>query len=465
MERPCAWKKYTPQQIEELEELCRGYKQFLNENKTERLCVKAGIKMAEEAGYVDLETVIAAGRELKAGDKVYAANHGKDLMLVNLGTAPLEQGFNILGAHVDSPRLDLKQNPAFEAGDMAYLDTHYYGGVKSYHWVASPLALVGVICKKDGTTVDINIGDKADDPVFTISDLLIHLSSEQMSKPAKDAVDAEILDVIVGGRPVKFDEDDKDAPKEPVKQMFLDILKEQYDVEEEDFLSAEIEVVPAGPARDMGLDRSMILGYGHDDRVCAYPSMLAQINVTNVERTSITLIVDKEEIGSVGATGMTSRFFENTVAEIMMLAGEDSPLALRRALARSRMLSSDVSAGFDPGYAGKFETKNAAFMGRGLCFNKYTGSRGKGGSNDADAEYVALVRDIMDEAGVDFQTCELGRVNAGGGGTISYIMAKYGMNVIDSGVAVLSMHALWEVANKADIYEAYRGYKAFLERA
>ena len=408
MERPCAWKKYTPQQVEELEELCRGYKQFLSENKTERLCVKTGIKMAEEAGYVDLETVIAEGRELKAGDKVYAANHGKDLMLVNLGTAPLEQGFNILGAHVDSPRLDLKQNPAFEAGDMAYLDTHYYGGVKSYHWVASPLALVGVICKKDGTTVDINIGDKADDPVFTISDLLIHLSSEQMSKPAKDAVDAEILDVIVGGRPVKFDGDDKDAPKEPVKQMFLDILKEQYDVEEEDFLSAEIEVVP---------------------------------------------------------TGMTSRFFENTVAEIMTLAGEDSPLALRRALARSRMLSSDVSAGFDPGYAGKFETKNAAFMGRGLCFNKYTGSRGKGGSNDADAEYVALVRDIMDEAGVDFQTCELGRVNAGGGGTIAYIMAKYGMNVIDSGVAVLSMHALWEVANKADIYEAYRGYKAFIERA
>ena len=321
MERPCAWKKYTPQQIEELEELCRGYKQFLSENKTERLCVKAGIKMAEEAGYVNLETVIAEGRALKAGDKVYAANHGKDLMLVNLGTAPLEQGFNILGAHVDSPRLDLKQNPAFEAGDMAYLDTHYYGGVKSYHWVASPLALVGVICKKDGTTVDINIGDKADDPVFTISDLLIHLSSEQMAKPAKDAVDAEILDVIVGGRPVKFDEDDKDAPKEPVKQMFLDILKEQYDVEEEDFLSAEIEVVPSGPARDMGLDRSMILGYGHDDRVCAYPSMLAQINVANVERTSITLIVDKEEIGSVGATGMTSRFFENTVGRSRAFMG------------------------------------------------------------------------------------------------------------------------------------------------
>ena len=432
----------------------RGYKQFLSENKTERLVRETGIKMAEEAGYVNLETVIAEGRELKAGDKVYAANHGKDLMLVNLGTAPLEQGFNILGAHVDSPRLDLKQNPAFEAGDMAYLDTHYYGGVKALPLGGLPARTRGRHLQKDGTTVDINIGDKADDPVFTISDLLIHLSSEQMSKPAKDAVDAEILDVIGGRPPCKsFDEDDKDAPKEPVKQMFLDILKEQYGVEEEDFLSAEIEVVPAGPARDMGLDRSMILGYGHDDRVCAYPSMLAQIDVANVERTSITLIVDKEEIGSVGATGMTSRFFENTVAEIVALAGEGSPLALRRALARSRMLSSDVSAGFDPGYAGKFETKNAAFMGRGLCFNKYTGSRGKGGSNDADAEYVALIRDIMDEAGVDFQTCELGRVNAGGGGTIAYIMAKYGMNVIDSGVAVLSMHALWEVANKADIYE------------
>lgn len=398
MERPCAWKKYTPQQVEELEELCRGYKQFLSENKTERLCVKTGIKMAEEAGYVDLETVIAEGRTLKAGDKVYAANHGKDLMLVNLGTAPLEQGFNILGAHVDSPRLDLKQNPAFEAGDMAYLDTHYYGGVKSYHWVASPLALVGVICKKDGTTVDINIGDKADDPVFTISDLLIHLSSEQMSKPAKDAVDAEILDVIVGGRPVKFDEDDQ-GRSQGARQ-------------------ADVPGHPQGAVRRRGgglplrRDRGRArrsrprhgprplhdFGYGHDDRVCAYPSMLAQIDVANVERTSITLIVDKEEIGSVGATGMTSRFFENTVAEIMTLAGEDSPLALRRALARSRMLSSDVSAGFDPGYAGKFETKNAAFMGRGLCFNKYTGSRGKGGSNDADAEYVALVRDIMDEA-------------------------------------------------------------------
>ena len=465
MERPCAWKKYTDEQLAELEQLCDGYKTFISENKTERLCAQAGAKMAEEAGYVELSQAIAAGTALKAGDKVYALNHGKTLMLMQIGSQPLEQGFNILGAHVDSPRLDLKQNPAFEAGDMAYLDTHYYGGVKAYHWVATPLALAGVVAKKDGTVVDVNVGDKPGDPVFTISDLLIHLSGEQMGKPAKDAVDAEALDVIVGGKPVHVDEDDKDAPKEPVKQMLLDILGQQYDIDEEDFLSAEIEVVPAGPARDMGFDRSMILGYGQDDRVCAYPSLLAQLEVEAPERTSICLLVDKEEIGSVGATGMTSRFFENTVAEVMALAGEPNPLTMRRALANSRMLSSDVSAGYDPAYAGKFETKNAAYMGRGLCFNKYTGSRGKSGSNDADAEYMALVRDIMDEAGVDFQTCELGRVNAGGGGTIAYIMAEFGMNVIDSGVAVLSMHALWEVANKADIYEAYRGYKAFLKRA
>ena len=465
MERPCAWKKYADEQLDELERLCDGYKTFISENKTERLCAATGAKMAREAGYVELSEAIAAGTKLEPGSKVYALNHGKTLMLMNIGTAPLQEGFNILGAHVDSPRLDLKQNPVFEAGDMAYLDTHYYGGVKAYHWVATPLALVGVVAKKDGSVVDINVGDKPGDPVFTISDLLIHLSGELMSKPAKDVVDAEVLDVIVGGRPVVVKEDDADAPKDPVKQMLLDLLSEQYGIDEEDFLSAEIEVVPAGPARDMGFDRSMILGYGQDDRVCSYPSLLAQLEVEAPVRSSICLLVDKEEIGSVGATGMTSHFFENTVAEIMALAGEESPLATRRALAASRMLSSDVSAGYDPSYASKFETKNAAFLGRGLCFNKYTGSRGKSGSNDADAEYMALVRDIMDEAGVDFQTCELGRVNAGGGGTIAYIMAKFGMNVIDSGVPVLSMHALWEVANKADIYEAYRGYKAFLERA
>ncbi len=470
MERPNAWKNYTPAQLEELERLATDYRAFISQNKTERLCCRSAVQLAEAAGYVNLADTIAAGRELAAGDKVYAVNHGKSLLLANIGEEPLVHGFNILGAHIDSPRLDLKQNPVFEDGDLAYLDTHYYGGLKPYLWVATPLALVGVIVKKDGTVVDVNVGDKPGDPVFTISDLLIHLSADQMAKTAKDVVDAEDLNVIVGGRPVVLgkapegEDGTADEPKEPVKQLLLDILRETYGVEEEDFLSAEIEVVPAGPARDLGFDRSMILGYGHDDRVCAYTSLVAQLEVERVKRTSICLLVDKEEIGSVGASGMTSRFFENTVAELMELAGEGSPLKLRRALAQSRMLSSDVSAGFDPAYAAKFEKKNAAIMGHGLCFNKYTGARGKSGSNDADAEYMALVRDIMDEAGVAFQTCELGRVNVGGGGTIAYILAEYGMDVIDSGVPVLSMHSLWEVANKADIYEAYRGYKAFIER-
>lgn len=470
MERPNAWKNYTPAQLEELERLATDYRAFISQNKTERLCCRSAVQLAEAAGYVNLADAIAAGRKVAAGDKVYAVNHGKSLLLANIGEEPLEHGFNILGAHIDSPRLDLKQNPVFEDGDLAYLDTHYYGGLKPYLWVATPLALVGVIVKKDGTVVDVNVGDKPGDPVFTISDLLIHLSADQMAKTAKDVVDAEDLNVIVGGRPVVLgkapegEDGTADEPKEPVKQLLLDILRETYGVEEEDFLSAEIEVVPAGPARDLGFDRSMILGYGHDDRVCAYTSLVAQLEVERVKRTSICLLVDKEEIGSVGASGMTSRFFENTVAELMELAGEGSPLKLRRALAQSRMLSSDVSAGFDPAYAAKFEKKNAAIMGHGLCFNKYTGARGKSGSNDADAEYMALVRDIMDEAGVAFQTCELGRVNVGGGGTIAYILAEYGMDVIDSGVPVLSMHSLWEVANKADIYEAYRGYKAFIER-
>lgn len=470
MERPNAWKNYTPAQLEELERLATDYRAFISQNKTERLCCRSAVQLAEAAGYVNLADTIAAGRKVAAGDKVYAMNHGKSLLLANIGEEPLEHGFNILGAHIDSPRLDLKQNPVFEDGDLAYLDTHYYGGLKPYLWVATPLALVGVIVKKDGTVVDVNVGDKPGDPVFTISDLLIHLSADQMAKTAKDVVDAEDLNVIVGGRPVMLgkapegEDGTADEPKEPVKQLLLDILRETYGVEEEDFLSAEIEVVPAGPARDLGFDRSMILGYGHDDRVCAYTSLVAQLEVERVKRTSICLLVDKEEIGSVGASGMTSRFFENTVAELMELAGEGSPLKLRRALAQSRMLSSDVSAGFDPAYAAKFEKKNAAIMGHGLCFNKYTGARGKSGSNDADAEYMALVRDIMDQAGVAFQTCELGRVNVGGGGTIAYILAEYGMDVIDSGVPVLSMHSLWEVANKADIYEAYRGYKAFIER-
>ncbi|WP_270847711.1 aminopeptidase [Candidatus Collinsella stercoripullorum] len=463
MERPNAWKSYDAASLAELEKLCGDYRAFISENKTERECVRASVALAEAAGYVNLDEAVASGRKLAAGDKVYAVSHNKTLMLVNLGSDPLEDGLSILGAHIDSPRLDLKQNPLYEAGDMAYLDTHYYGGVKAYHWVATPLALHGVVCKKDGSTVDIAVGEDADDPVFCVSDLLIHLASDQMKKPASEAVDHENLDVIIGGRPVVIEGDD--APKEPVKQAIVDLLAERYGIEEEDFLSAEIEVVPAGPAREMGLDRSMILGYGQDDRVCAYTSLAAQLAVADVKRTSVTLLVDKEEIGSVGASGMTSRFFENAVAEIIELAGQGGPLALRRCLANSRMLSSDVSAGFDTLYADRFEKKNAAIMGHGLCFNKYTGSRGKSGSNDADAEYMALVRDIMDEAGVDFQTCELGRIGAGGGGTIAYILAEYGMDVIDSGVAVLSMHALWEVTNKADVYEAYKGYKAFIERA
>ncbi|MBM6776069.1 aminopeptidase [Collinsella tanakaei] len=463
MERPNAWKKYGGADLAELEKLCGEYRAFISENKTERECVRASVKLAEAAGYVDLDQVTAEGHKLSAGDKVYAVCHNKTIMLANIGTAPLEQGVNILGAHIDSPRLDIKQNPLYEAGDMAYLDTHYYGGVKAYHWVATPLALHGVVCKKDGTTVEVCVGEDAADPVFCISDLLIHLASDQMKKSAAEAVDHENLDVIIGGRPVCIEGDD--APKEPVKQMLVDILSDKFGIEEEDLLSAELEVVPAGAAREMGLDRSMILGYGQDDRVCAYTSLAAQLDVEHVERTSVCLLVDKEEIGSVGASGMTSRFFENTMAEIMELVGETGPLALRRCLANSRMLSSDVSAGFDQLYADRFEKKNAAIMGHGLCFNKYTGSRGKSGSNDADAEYMALVRTIMDEAGVDFQTCELGRIGAGGGGTIAFILAEYGMDVIDSGVAVLSMHSLWEVTNKADVYEAYKGYKAFIERA
>ena len=468
MERPNAWKDYTAEQLDELHYLCEGYKAFISDNKTERECCAASVAMAEENGYVSLKSRLASGEALRPGDKVYTVNRGKALMLVNLGTDPLEQGVNILGAHIDSPRLDVKQNPLEEKDDLLTLDTHYYGGIKKYQWVTIPLAIHGVVAKKDGTVVPVVVGEDPTDPVFCISDILIHLAGEQMKKTHAEAVDPESLDVIVGGKPVVIEgeegENAADEPKEPVKQLLLDLLAERYGIEEEDLLSAELEIVPAGPARDMGLDRSMVLGYGQDDRVCAYTSLEAMLEVTDVERTSVCLLVDKEEIGSVGATGMQAHYFENALAEVMELAGEGGGLALRRALANSRMLSSDVSAGFDPAYAGQFEEKNSAYLGRGLCFNKYTGARGKSGSNDADAEYMAYVRNVMDEAGVSFQTCELGRVNAGGGGTIAYIMARYGMDVIDSGVAVLSMHSLWEVTSKADIYEAYRGYKAFIER-
>ena len=464
MERKNAWKTYSAEQLDELHYLCEGYKAYISDNKTERECCDAAVEMAREAGYVELGEAIAAGKELKAGDKVYVVNRGKSLMLVNLGSDDLEAGVNILGAHIDSPRMDLKQNPLEEKNDLLTLDTHYYGGIKKYQWVTIPLAIHGVVAKKDGSIVNVCVGEDEGDPVFCVTDLLIHLSQEQLTKEASKVIDGEMLDVLCGGRPVVIEGaegDDKDL----VKKGVLAILKETLDIEEEDLLSAELEVVPAGPARDLGFDRSMILGYGQDDRSCAYTSLVAQLDEKDVRRTSVCLLVDKEEIGSVGATGMTSRFFENSMAEVLALAGKQGDLALRRCLTNSQMLSSDVSAGFDPTFASAFEAKNSSFLGRGITFNKFTGSRGKHGSNDADAEYVAKVRRVMDEGGVNWQTAELGRVDLGGGGTIAYILAEYGMSVIDCGVPVLSMHSPWEATSKADIYEAYRGYRSFLERA
>ncbi len=483
MEHDIAWKKYDEADLESLEQLAAEYIDFISDNKTERACAAAAIAQAEEQGYTSLEEAVRTAHPLKAGDKVWAQAHGKALILAHLGTAPLVQGFNILGAHIDSPRLDLKQNPLSETNGLAYLDTHYYGGIKNYQWVTLPLALHGVIAKTDGSVVEVNVGEDPNDPVFCVTDLLVHLAGKQMAKKANEVVEAEDLDILMGNRPliiekgegkatdaVKGADDDcpafeKMADKEPVKAFALKLLADKYGIEEADFLSAEIEAVPAGRARDLGFDRSMVIGYGQDDRVCAYTSLVAQLAVVQPEKTALCVLVDKEEIGSVGATGMASQFFENTIAEIMELAGEGGPLALRRALSASSMLSSDVSAGFDPAYAAAFEAKNSAYLGRGLVFNKYTGSRGKSGSNDASAEYVARIRRIMGEAGVSFQTAELGKVDVGGGGTIAYIPAKYGMDVIDSGVAVLSMHAPWEVTSKADIYEAYKGYEAFLKNA
>jgi len=459
MKRPNAWNEYAPEQLAELEDLTSDYMAFISANKTERECCAAGVELARKAGYVDLADCVREGRALTAGDKVYAVNRNKTLLLVQLGSEPLEEGLNILGAHIDSPRLDVKQVPLDEQDGIAYLDTHYYGGIKKYQWLTLPLALHGVVCKKDGTTVEVRIGEDERDPVFCITDLLPHLGSEQMGKKVSEFVPGEALDLLVGNRPLKLEEDDKETP---VRAKVLQILADQLGIDEEDLLSAELEVVPAGPARDLGLDRSMILGYGHDDRSCAYPSLRAQLACEAPRRTAVTLLVDKEEIGSVGATGMTSAFFEDSMAEVLELAGEGGELALRRCLRRSRMLSSDVSAAFDPAFASVYEKKNACFLGHGLAFMKFTGSRGKAGSNDADAEYVALIRSIMDGAGVHFQTCELGRVDAGGGGTIAYILARYGMDVIDCGVPVLSMHAPWETVSKADVYEAYCGYRAFL---
>lgn len=453
------WLTYEEDDRKELEQLSDAYKAFLSQCKTERECTAFFEAEARKNGYRSLEELVEEGASLKAGDKVYAVGMGKTIALFQIGRKPLTDGMNILCAHIDSPRLDLKQVPLYEDTELAFLDTHYYGGIKKYQWVTIPLALHGVIAKKDGTVVPVNIGEDPADPVVYVTDLLVHLASKQLARKGSEVVAGENLDVLVGSCPLK------DEEKDAVKANVLRLLKEKYDMEEDDFLSAEIEVVPAGPARDCGLDRSMIAGYGHDDRVCAYPSFVAMMEAEAVERTSCCLLVDKEEIGSVGATGMQSMFFENVVAEILALLGTDSNLAVRRTLARSKMLSSDVSAAYDPAYSEAFEKKNSAYFGKGLVLNKYTGARGKSGSNDANAEYLAQLRRIFDGNQVAFQTAELGKVDFGGGGTIAYIAALYGMEVVDSGVAVLSMHAPCEIISKADLYEAKKGYAAFLKEA
>ena len=460
MERPNAWKSYDEQALQTLENISLGYRHFLDNGKTERECVTQAVEIAQKHGYVDLNDAIRAGKALRAGDKVYVNQMGKAIMLFHLGEKLFADGINIVGAHIDSPRIDLKQNPFYEDTDLAYADTHYYGGIKKYQWVARALALHGVVVRKDGTKVNVVIGEDENDPVVGVSDLLIHLAGEQMDKNAREVVTGENLDLIVCGRPLEGEE------KEPVKAMLLKLLSEKYGLDEEDLLSAEIEAVPAGKTRDFGLDRSMLLGYGHDDRVCAYASLEAIFSMEETPKyTCCCLLADKEEIGSVGATGMQARYFENAMAELMALTGEYSELKLRRALSACRMLSCDVSAGYDPLYASAFEKKNAAILGHGVCYNKFTGSRGKSGSNDANPEYIGRLRKIMDDNHVCWQTAELGKVDVGGGGTIAFICALYGMEVIDSGVAVLSMHAPEEIINKADLYEAVKAYAAFMREA
>ena len=459
MERRNAWKTYTQEQLKELDQINDRYKICLDEGKTERECIRLTVKELEKQGYRNLNDIKGS---LKTGDNVYAVCMGKSIAMFRIGKEPLENGMNILGAHIDSPRIDVKQNPLYENEELAYLDTHYYGGIKKYQWVTLPLALHGVIVKTDGTVQEVSIGEKEEDPVFVVTDLLIHLAGKQMEKKASAVIDGEKLDLLIGSRPLEKEERLDESEKEAVKANVMRILTDYYDMEEEDFLSAELEIVPAGKARDCGIDRSMILAYGQDDRVCAFTSLFAMLDVEEAVRTSCCILVDKEEIGSVGATGMHSRFFENVVAELVALTEGESELKVRRALQNSRMLSSDVSAAYDPMYAEAFEKRSAAFFGKGLVFNKFTGARGKSGSNDANAEYLAEIRRAMNTEDISYQFAELGKVDIGGGGTIAYIMANYGMEVIDSGVAVLSMHAPWEVTSKADVYEAYRGYKSFL---
>ena len=458
MERINVWTQYDEKQLTQLENLNQEYRKFLDQGKTERECVQYIVAAAKEKGYQDLNEIIEKGQSIQKGDKVYAVNMKKNVALFHIGEMPLEAGMHILGAHVDSPRIDIKQNPLYEDGGFAYLDTHYYGGIKKYQWVTIPLAIHGVVVKKDGTVKDIVIGEDETDPVFCITDLLMHLSQEQMLKKANKVVEGEALDILFGSKPL-----DKDT-KEPVKAFVLELLKKKYDIEEEDFVSAELEVVPAGKAREAGLDNSMIIAYGQDDRVCSFTSLIATLELSEVHKTACCFLVDKEEIGSVGATGMRSKFFENCVAEIIDRMGDYSELTLKRCLANSKMLSCDVGAAFDPLYASAYEKKNTAYFGKGLVFKKFTGSKGKSGCNDANAEYLGELRRIMDENKVTYQTAELGKVDEGGGGTIAYILSLYGMQVVDCGVAVLNMHAPWEITSKADIYESKRGYAAFLQR-
>ena len=467
MERKNCWKEYSEKRLEKLEDYAKEYMHFLNHAKTERECCDTVVNMVEKEGFEDLAKLIKEQKKLKEGDKVYATWMNKAVILMQIGKKPMEQGMNMIVSHIDSPRLDVKPDPLYEKEGVAYLDTHYYGGIKKYQWVTTPLAMHGVVVLKNGKTVNVVIGEDKDDPVLGVTDLLIHLAGEQMEKKAGKVIEGESLDILIGSIPEKEASKGKKSGKDEeakasVKTAMLRIFKEKYGIEEEDFFSAELEVVPAGPARDYGIDRSMIMGYGHDDRVCAYTSLIAMLEVKNVDVTSVCLLVDKEEIGSVGATGMHSKFFENMVAEIMNCMGDYSDIKLRRALSNSKMLSSDVSAAYDPLYPSAFEKKNAALLGYGMVFNKFTGSRGKSGSNDCNAEYLGELRSIMEKQGVNFQSAELGKVDVGGGGTIAYILAQYGMEVVDSGIPVLSMHAPWEIVSKIDVYETMLGYKAFI---
>ena len=464
MKQDNLWLRYTQEDRKEADGVCERYKRCLDQAKTERECVTLAVEMAEERGYKDLDSAVREGRAVRPGDRFYAVQMGKSAVFFQIGRKPLSEGMNILGAHIDSPRIDIKPNPLYEKDGFAYFDTHYYGGIKKYQWTAIPMAIHGVIAKKDGTVVKVCIGEREEDPVFVITDLLVHLAGEQMTKKAADVVTGDNLDLLIGNRPIEQRDELEKEEKEALRANIIRILADTYEIEEQDLLSAELEIVPAGKAKDLGFDRSMILGYGQDDRVCAFSSVFAMLDMAEeiTDTTLCCLLVDKEEIGSVGATGMASRFFENTVAELVAATEKDSPLLVRRALANSKMLSSDVSAGYDPLYESAFEKNNTAFLARGLAFNKYTGSRGKGGANDANAEYIAQIRRIMDDADVMYQFSELGKVDVGGGGTIAHFMAEYGMNVIDSGVPVLNMHAPYEAVSKADVYEAVRGYTAFL---